>query len=237
LVAASAAVATTGGILELTLSHRRKKEFVTTALKPAQVLDLNTWKVGLPTTVEIKNPALETYSDDSFQAVNAVQFTAHCGDRAQPGSNYARSELREMNPDGSNASWSSTSGTHIMDLTQRITHLPIAKPALICGQIHNDTYLILVTLTGNVLSVRYKDSTAGTLDSNYQLGTAFDLKIVAYNGFVDVYYNGVHKVHQAMKQTGCYFKAGCYLQSNTTTGDAPTAYGQVEISRLIVSHS
>jgi poly(beta-D-mannuronate) lyase len=40
-----------------------------------------------------------------------------------------------------------------------------------------------------------------------------------------------------MQAAGCYFKAGCYVQSNTSTGDLPTAFGQVEISRLEISHS
>jgi hypothetical protein len=40
-----------------------------------------------------------------------------------------------------------------------------------------------------------------------------------------------------MVEDRCYFKAGCYLQSNTSTGDLPTAYGQVEITHLSVSHN
>jgi alginate lyase len=205
---------------------------------PAQVLDLRTWKVGLPTTAEVSNPRLAGFTDTSFKTVQAVQFTARCGDKPQPGSKYARSELREMNTDGSNASWSSVTGTHEMAATMRITHLPAVKPSLICAQIHSSSdYLILVELTGSVLLVRYIDAVAGVLDSDYHLGTAFDLKVVASNGYVDVFHNGAHKVHHAMRQGGCYFKAGCYLQSNTSTGDAPTAYGQVEISNLAVTHA
>jgi poly(beta-D-mannuronate) lyase len=205
--------------------------------KPARVLDLSVWKIGLPSTAEVKNPALESYSDASFQTVQAVQFTARCGDKPQPGSVYARSELREMNADGNPAAWSSTSGTHALAVTQRITHLPVVKPQLICGQIHNDSYLILVRVSGPVLTVDYLDSAVATLDHNYHLGTSFDLKLIASGGYVDVYYNGVRKVHQKVSATGCYFKAGCYLQSNAATGDAPSAYGQVEISSLVITHS
>ena len=118
-------------------------------LKPAEVLDLRTWKIGLPTTEEVKQPKLEGFSGAAFDVVPAVTFTAHCGDKAQAGSKYARSELREMNADGSNAAWSSTKGTHVMELRQRVTHLPVVKPQVICGQIHNVTdYLILVELDG-----------------------------------------------------------------------------------------
>jgi poly(beta-D-mannuronate) lyase len=98
-------------------------------------------------------------------------------------------------------------------------------------------YLILVVLNGQQLYVKYKDAVAGVLDEKYQLGTYFDMTIQAEQGYVDVFYNGAHLVHQAMTEIECYFKAGCYLQSNTSTGDLPTAYGQVEITSLTVSHS
>jgi hypothetical protein len=208
-------------------------------VKPSQVLDLATWKLALPTgSQQVTQPALNGFHDSAFQVVEAVQFTVACGDQAQPGSVFPRSELREMNPDGSNASWSTTSGTHRMDLVQRITHLPVARPKLVCGQIHSVTaYLILVVLDGPLLYVKYKDSRAGVLDENYQLGTYFELSIQVSAGYVDVFYNGEHLVHQAMVEDQCYFKAGCYLQSNTSMGDLPTAYGQVEITSLAVSHS
>jgi Alginate lyase len=212
--------------------------FKAIAIKPAQVLDLAVWKINLPTrNQQVTQPQLASFEDSAFQVVAAVQFTATCGGEAQPGSKYARSELREMNPDGSNAAWSTTSGTATMEITQRITHLPVAKPALVCGQIHNDDYLILVELDAKNLYVRYRDATAGVLDDDYQLGTFFDLKVQVTGGYVDVYYNGAHKVHQPMKETGCYFKAGCYVQSSTQTGDLPTAYGQVEISQLTITHA
>ena len=185
----------------------------------------------------MKQPKLAGFSDPAFEVVSAVTFTAHCGDTAQAGSKYPRSELREMNRDGSNASWSSSSGTHVMELRQRVTHLPVVKPQVICGQIHSTTdYLILIELDDSMLYVRYKDDEVGVLDEDYRLGTYFDLRITAADGFVDVYYNGVHKVRQAMREHGCYFKAGCYVQSSTATGDKPTAFASVDIAQLSVTH-
>jgi hypothetical protein len=108
----------------------------------------------------------------------------------------------------------------------------------VCAQIHNDTdYLILIEINGRTLYVRYQDAVAGVLDDNYQLGTYFKLKVQASLGYVDVFYNGAHKLHYLLAAAGCYFKAGCYVQSNTSTGDLPTAFGQVEISSLSVSHT
>jgi len=218
--------------------HYRVAKFMPIFVRPSQVLDLRSWKINLPNNRQVTQPRLSGFHDGAFKVIKAVQFTAWCGGRPQPGSEYPRSELREMNPDGSAASWSPASGTHVMDLTQRVTHLPVVKPQLICGQIHNGAdYLILVELDGHQLYVRYQDAVAGVLDEDYQLGTFFDMKIRASRGYADVFYNGVRKVHQPLDAAGCYFKAGCYVQSSTSTGDLPSAFGQVEISRLVVSHS
>jgi hypothetical protein len=240
LIAAAVAAVGAGATVEavhLTEGGGGHKLFRPKKLKPGEVLDLRTWKIGLPTTQEVKQPKLEGFSGPAFEVVPAVTFTARAGDKAQDGSKYARSELREMNPDGSNAAWSTTSGTHVMELRQRVTHLPVVKPQVICGQIHSTTdYLILVELQGSKLYVRYKDDVAGVLDTNYRLGTYFRLRVVASGGTVDVYYNGVHKVRHALDATGCYFKAGCYVQSSTSTGDAPDAFAAVDIAELSVSH-
>jgi hypothetical protein len=208
-------------------------------VKPSQVIDLSNWKINLPTgNMQISQPQLSSFYNPAFEVVEAVQFTALCGGQPQPGSAYPRSELREMNPDGSTASWSPATGTHVMQLTERITHLPVVKPQVICAQIHNGTdYLILVELNGQTLYVRYQDSVASVLDNNYQLGTFFDLKVQASQGYVDVFYNGAHMVHYPLNAPGCYFKAGCYVQSSISTGDLATAFGQVEISSLTVSHA
>jgi Alginate lyase len=235
-VVAVGAGATAEGV-NLAEGGRGHDLFRPTKLRPAEVLDLSTWKIGLPTTEEVKQPKLAGFADSAFDVVSAVTFTAHCGDKAQSGSKYARSELREMNPDGSNADWSSSSGTHVMELRQRVTHLPEVKPQVVCGQIHNGTdYLILIELDSSKLYVRYKNDIVGVLDDDYRLGTYFTLRLAAGDGRVDVYYNGVHKVRHALRATGCYFKAGCYVQSSTSTGDKPSAFASVDIAALTVSH-
>jgi len=239
LVAGGVAVGAVAGSAELLLEHRGgRRMFRPATLKPAQVLDLHRWKVNLPVAnQQVIQPELASHADESFRVVPAVQFTARCGDDPQPGAKYPRSELREMDEHGTAASWDPSAGTHVMELTQRVTHLPEAKPELVCGQIHNaDDYLILIELAGSRLFARYHDLEIGVLDADYRLGTYFDLRIQVVDGDVDVSYNGVSKARHPLTEPGCYFKAGCYLQSNTNTGDLPTAYGQVEISRLTVTH-
>jgi hypothetical protein len=217
----------------------RLRRFIPIRVRPSQVIDLSAWKINLPfNNQQVDQPDLELFTDPNFRATPGVQFTAPCGGQPQPGSQYARSELRELNPNGSLASWSTKDGTHVMSLTQRVTHLPVVKKQLVCGQIHSaNAYLVMIELATQELFVRYKDSVIGVLDKAYQLGTYFDLEIRASKGFVDVSYNGRRVVHHPMNEKGCYFKAGCYVQSSTSTGDLPTAYGQVEITRLQVVHS
>jgi hypothetical protein len=95
----------------------------------------------------------------------------------------------------------------------------------------------MIELDAHRLYVRNHDTVVGVLDDAYQLATFFDLQVRASGGHVDVFYNGAHKVQVPLRASGCYFKAGCYVQSSTSTGDLPTAYGQVEISRLTLVHS
>lgn len=226
---------------------------VVTQAIPADKIDLPIWKINLPDGTEVKNPQLATLSNQWFyvNAAGDVVFTANCGGVGTP--TYARSELREMNSDNSVAAWSTSSGTHTMTMTQRATHLPVVKPELVMGQIHNADSAnsgpeLLIVVYGpplkdpskiKLIAFYYWANTQIVLDPDYKLGTWYDLKIVASNGYVDVYYNGVLKAHQPLAITGCYFKAGVYGQSNTNTGDQPTAYSQVEIKghSLGVVHS
>ena len=127
----------------------------------------------------------------------------------------------------------------MMQVTESIQHLPVVKPELVFAQIHGPSDdLIEAEIDGNRLYINHNGVQYGQdLADNYVLGTKFTLEIVATSGYVNVYYNGVRDVHQLLPSTGDYFKAGCYTQSNPAHGDAPSAYGQVDIYALAVSHS
>jgi len=222
-------------------SSKRWAIFRRAAPLPGQVLDLTAWKISLPTTpdpTQVTMPELADYSDSSFRVVSAVQFTAPVGGGVQDGAKYPRSELREMNSDGTAAAWSTTVGHHVMELVQRITHLPTVKSELVAGQIHDaNEYVVLIRLSSAELRAEYNGETIGTLDDNYVLNTVFSMRVEAGDGFIDVFYNGERKAHQADTRDGCYFKAGCYTQSNGSTGDSPDDYGQVEILDLTLGHT
>ncbi len=221
----------------------------TTATLPSQVLNLTNWKLTLPVDTsrpgspdEIKQPQLATFTDPDYfhvnQTGNGVVFTAPCGGGTTSGSSYPRSELREMTSNGTaNASWSTTSGTHTMEITQAITHTPVVKPHVVAGQIHNSSDDVIVfRLEGTHLFIDQNGKTGPTLTGTYTLGDVFTVKFIARNGGVECYYNGRYIYTYPVSTSGCYFKAGCYTQSNTSKGDSPTAYGEVVIYSLFVTH-
>jgi hypothetical protein len=225
---------------------------------PANVLNLTNWKITLPinssgtqsgsTPLEVTQPALATYEVTPYFHNNAnntgVIFQANTGGVTTSGSNYPRSELREMTNNGaSNASWSSTSGTHTMEIDQAITHLPAVKQHIVAGQIHDASDDVIVfRLEGTKLFMDHNGADGTTLDANYVLGTRFTVKFVVTGGQVKSYYNGVLKETYNKSFSGAYFKAGAYTQSSCKSGGNPgptescSAYGEVVIYNVTVTH-
>jgi hypothetical protein len=225
---------------------------------PAQVLNLINWKLTLPIAqsdsddpVEITQPELSKFSDPYFKtnaAGTGVVFQADVGGATTSGSAYPRSELREMTDGGTQlASWSTSSGTHVMTVREASTHLPVAKPQVVMAQIHDASDDIIEVLADGSRSsgkgtysicVRYNGSTQSPcLDNSYTSGTPFTLTLKASGGQITVAYNGRTVLTFSNDTSGCYFKAGAYTQSNPSKGDEPDAYGQVVIYNLTVSHT
>lgn len=217
---------------------------------PSQVLNLTNWKLTVPTDSnhdniadEINQPELATYTSSPYFVANSagdgVVFRAYANGATTSNSNYPRSELREMTNNGADeAKWSSTSGTHTMTIREAITHLPSVKPGVVAGQIHNASDdVIMIELNNKTLYVENNGKNIGTLDANYALGTAFTVTIVASDGHLRVSYNGAQKVDFSKSGSGYYFKAGCYTQSNLSKGDSASAYAEVIIYGLSVSHT
>lgn len=216
---------------------------------PADLLDLTDWKLTLPVETdhagspdEIRQPELATFSLAPYFVPNgegtAVVFRAHAGGATTDGSGYPRSELREMTGMGADeASWSTTSGTHVMTIRQAITALPPVKPHVVAGQIHDAADdVVMIRLEDRHLFVEGGGADLGTLDPDYELGTIFTTRIEASGGFIRVHHDGALRVEIERRGDGMYFKAGCYTQSNESRGDAPEAYGEVVIYALEVSH-
>lgn len=211
---------------------------------PSEVLDLKEWKITLPinNAQEIKQPDLATYYHEDYFKVNetgdGVVFTAPIDGETTSGSKYPRSELREMTNNGKDkASWSTTKGTHIMEIEQAITHLPDVKQHIVVGQIHDGSDDVIVfRLEKKKLFIELGGTDGPALTTDYELGTKFRVKFVAGNGGVMCFYNGKYVYTYDVKTDGCFFKAGCYTQSNLSKGDVAGAYGENVIYNLNVEH-
>ncbi|UQA57188.1 polysaccharide lyase family 7 protein [Polyangium aurulentum] len=224
------------------------------AVYPSDVLDLTNWKLTLPIDTshagspdEIKQPELTDYVLSPYFRLNAtgdaVVFRAHTGGYTTSGSGYPRSELREMKNNGAdNASWSSSSGTHSMFIDQKITHLPVVKPHIVVGQIHDSSDDVIVfRLEDKKLFIDLNGNDGPILNSNYTLGTRFTVKFEVSNNQVKCYYNGALKYTYPKTFSGAYFKAGAYTQSSCqgdkqVAGESCSAYGEVEIYDVQILH-
>jgi hypothetical protein len=217
--------------------------------KPSQILDLRPWKLTLPIGGNEKPAQVLPLNLGGILGLPGFQSTADCSAvvfRAPvngvttKGSNYPRSELREMAADGEQASWSSTSGTHWMEVTQAFTALPKGKPELVGAQIHGTSDDITVfRLEGTKLYVTNGDNPHYKLiTSNYRLGTPYTAAYLVGNGAVQAYYNNQLVAVIYKKFTGAYFKAGAYTQANCTNAPCtPDNYGETVIYDLNVAHT
>jgi hypothetical protein len=161
-----------------------------------------------------------------------------------PNSNFARSELREMNPNGSAADWT-IAGTHKLSATLRI--VSVTKSVCI-GQIHLGTggsstkpLLELYYAPNGNITLGTENSPDGgqTLHSvgNVALGTQWSYVIAISGGRINLTINGTttsYSIPSSFNQYHQYFKAGDYNQSSSTS----TSNGaKVKFYALNVSHS
>ena len=219
---------------------------------PAQILDLADWKETMPEgssgkPKEITADALASFVDKDCFHINAtadgVVFRAPVNGVTTSGSKYPRSELREMTSNGNTqASWSTASGTHTMFIDEAITAVPKNKSQVVAGQIHdaNDD-VIVIRLDYPNLHVDINGKTGPTLDAHYSLGKRFTVKFVASGGAINIFYNGNTSPAYTLKKSdsGCFFKAGAYTQSNCTKEKDCSGgnYGEVVIYKLDVQHA
>ena len=112
---------------------------------------------------------------------------------------------------------------------------PKVKPHVVCAQIHDaDSDLLMIRLEGRKLMVERSGLPDLVLDDQYVLGTPFKVKIEAGQGRVRVFHNGGQALDWEVKRSGCYFKAGCYTQSNVKRGDAPDDFAEVQVMELVL---
>jgi poly(beta-D-mannuronate) lyase len=92
----------------------------------------------------------------------------------------------------------------------------------------------MVRLEGKKLLVERKPAADVVLSREYELGAPLDLVVRASEGRIRLWLDGNLKMDWTVARSACYFKTGCYVQSNPSKGDAPDDYAEVVIERLDV---
>lgn len=209
------------------------------------------WKVTLPLEgsggkAKEVFPPFGNY-DGCFTKLSdgSMQMTAAVTGFTTKGSSYPRSEFREMNLDGTKAAWSTDSGKHSMIYTASVTEFPPVKQQVVTGQIHDDeddVIMIRHTNDKKLIEVIQDTTKYGILDDTYEIGQKYTISIVTEKSSIVVSYQkeGGHlKVVNIpnMKYKGCYFKTGCYTQSNESKESSKVGAGSVRIYGAIVRHT
>jgi hypothetical protein len=226
---------------------------------PGGAFDLSLWELqepvgaaGSPTT--IVPSALEGpngYHDAYFylDSAGAMTFWDPENGVTTAGSNYPRSELREMNADGTAANWP-VAGTNTLTATVAVVQVP---DHVCIGQIHigsaldagvassTKPLLELYAYPNGAIELGIETSPTGgqtqqTL-ANVPLGTKFTYSIVLTGaGTLSVAINGQASsftMPPAFGSYGQYFKAGDYDQTAGTDGSVGAI---VKFYALAVSH-
>lgn len=211
---------------------------------PSWYLTLPTGTQGSPDTVH--QPQLATYTSKYFEltpAGDGVVFRCWHGGVTTSGSANPRSELREMSSGGADkAAWSCARGTHTQTVVGQVNRLTKVRPHVVLHQIHGaDDDVTVWRLEGSKLWITDGDNPHGFLvDDAFQLGQRYELKTIAHDGEIGYWYNG-KPLSYTVKSTdpGCYFKAGCYAQTNPVSapGESTDEYAETVVYSVTVTHA
>ena len=223
---------------------------------PGGNFDLSIWSLqlpvgspGAPTTIppsQLKGPS--GYTDPAYFFTDrndgSMTFWAPEKGVTTPNSNFARSELREMNANGSAASWA-LAGSHKLSANLRI----VSVTSNVCvGQVHlgaggpsTKPLLELYYRPNGDIIIGTENSPDGgqTLHTvgNVPLGTRWNYVIaIAGGNTIRLTVNGAttsYAIPSSFNQYGMYFKAGSYNQSSS---ESTTNGAKVKFYSLTVNH-
>ena len=232
---------------------------------PSSNFDLSDWKLQLPidSKSSYSGKASEIKSLNSFENSffytgpdGAMVLSAPVEGATTGGSNYARSELREMT-DGRNAEWTLREGGHL-SATLQVDRAPAQSDGtcgkIVIGQVHGgdgqlvrlawedgkvffanditsngkkDIHIELLDRDGNEASISLNETFSYTIDVTQ---TKLTVSVFA-DGKT---YTSTSAINNAWADNAFYFKAGTYLGVNESNG---TGEGKVSIFGLDVDHS
>jgi hypothetical protein len=256
-IATSTAVVGTLGVLGITnAGAATTAAALDPAVAPGGNFNLSVWSLqlpigspGSPTTItpaQLKGAS--GYSNPAYfwtdKNDGSMTFWAPEKGVTTPNSNYARSELREMNANGSAADWP-LSGNHTLTANLRI--VSVTKNVAV-GQVHLGSG---GSSTKPLLELYYRpngDIYIGTENSpdggqtlhlvgNVPLGTRWNYVINVTGNKINLTVNGsktTYTIPSSFNPYKQYFKAGSYNQSSS---QSTTNGAKVKFYTLTVSHS
>lgn len=176
------------------------------------------------------------YTEDDFKMSadgTQVEFRADMDDATTSGSGFPRSELRELALSGGTtlAAWDGGSDVHRMWGTSTGIHFhPTKAQKAVFAQIHDsgsDVMRVQWETTSGKLGIVVRNTPPGSstetktvVMTDYAVGTPVKWLIEVINGVGKLYLNDIMVRQFPCDTTGCYFKAGCYAQSNDSTDSA-----------------
>lgn len=202
---------------------------------PAQLLDLRRAKLTIPFgkedhPTEIKQPGLSRYVDARcfFVRDDSVVFRVTGSGVTTENSDNPRTELREME-NGTEADWTTRT------IKRRVLaglYLVKANAKVVIQQIHDDDDdVVMVSWNpGGAIVVEWSNGKGQGSDKT-KVATVradhwFHVEIIAGDGVIKVLFNGTEVAKRKMVRSGCYQKAGAYLQS-----DNPKHWAEVAVRK------
>lgn len=224
---------------------------------PSANFDLSRWKLTLPHDVgggihgdATEVASLQAYAQPPYfysAADGGMVFWAPVNGATTGGSNYPRSELREMQQAGNAAvNWTGADSA-VLAARLKIDRVPAASGKLIVGQIHGYGTAPLVKLqyeaSGGKLSALINPTPTSSIPLKFQLasgvamGRVFDYRIDVADGELCLSAAGGKPLRYAIDprwgKVGLYFKAGVYVQAS---GSDSADGGQATFYRLMATH-
>ena len=177
-----------------------------------------------------------------------VRFSVTMGAaRTSKNTKYPRSELRELNRDGTLAGWDARTGRHALVLDLRVTAVPVRRPWVCVMQVHDaKSDLCRVQTEGaapDELRLVVRNTPPGgeevvtTVVPRYRLGDPLRARMEILDGVGEVWLAGFRAHLFDARAGGCYFKTGAYAQSNVKDwGERPDTLASVDIRAGSLRH-
>lgn len=199
------------------------------------------WNVTLSSFGSEKSPKIVEFPELDILDNSDYQITPY-GIRMQAlvngftttNTKYPRCEFRELEADKSKASWDCSEGTHTLKVITQVLKLPKQKPEICIAQLHDkddDVFEIRYEKDQVVISgVPVSPALKIPLETDININVKIDYGVcsIDINNYITKF---------TLDNKGCYFKAGCYVQSNVSKEKSKTEKGQVLLKYLKVSHS